>query len=183
MSNISPRSQSHRDNGGYNWDSFREQALRTADSMDKQYGIPARKKIIAVGTVYPFTTTLAMTFGALSFFPVLTFLAFSFFTLFIILLSGLATALFIAGIIILGAFVILLSIISLIFGFALFFSVSGYMVYLAYRFAFHVQGVQGQGAGAWLEETLLRFRLIDINEVRETLASNGATKYPDGKVE
>ncbi|CAE6494245.1 unnamed protein product [Rhizoctonia solani] len=179
MSNISSSSQSR----GYNWDNFREQALRTADSMDKQYGIPARKKLVAVGTVYPFTTTLAVTFGALSFFPVLTFLTFSFFTLFVLLLSGLATALFLAGIIILGACVILLSIISLIFGFALFFSVSGYMVYLAYRFAFHVQANQGQGAGAWLEETLLRFKLIDINEVRETLASDGVTKYPDGKVE
>ncbi|CAE6468081.1 unnamed protein product [Rhizoctonia solani] len=183
MSNASYRSSSHRDNGGYNWDNFRGQALRVADSMDKQYGIPARKKLIAVGTVYPFTTTLAITFGALSFFPVLTFLIFSFFTLFIFLLSGLATALVFAGIIILGACIILLSVISLIFGFALFFSVSGYMIYLAYRLAFHLQGSEGQGVGAWVEETLLRFRLIDIHEVREALASDGATKYPDGKVE
>ncbi|CUA71873.1 hypothetical protein RSOLAG22IIIB_04819 [Rhizoctonia solani] len=139
MSGPSSHSQSYRNNGVYNWDNFREQALRAADSMDKQYGIPARKKLVAVGTVYPFTTTLALTFGALSFFPVLTFLVFSFFTLFIFLLSGLATSLVLAGIVILGACVILLTIISLILGFALFFSVSGYMIYLAYRFAFHVQ--------------------------------------------
>ncbi|CAE6423844.1 unnamed protein product [Rhizoctonia solani] len=182
MSSSSYRS-SHRDNGGYNWDNFREQALRAADSMDKQYGIPARKKLIAVGSVYPFTTALTVIFGALSFFPVLTFLIFSFFTLFILLLSGLATALVLAGTVILGACIILLSVISLIFGFALFFSVSGYMVYLTYRLAFHVQASEGQGVGAWIEETLLRFRLIDIQEVQETLASNGATKYPDGKVD
>jgi hypothetical protein len=57
------------------------------------------------------------------------------------------------------------------------------VVYLAYRFAFHVKGNEGGGMGAWVEETLLRFRLVDIHEVRETLASNGKAKYPDGKVE
>ncbi|KAJ1301010.1 hypothetical protein OPQ81_003433 [Rhizoctonia solani] len=182
MSNSSSRS-SYRDSGGNNWDNFREQALRAADSLDRQYGIPARKKLMAVGSAYPFTTTLAVTFGALSFFPVLTFLVFSFFTLFTFLLCGLATSLVFAGIVILGACVILLSVISLIFGFAIFFSVSGFMVYLAYRLAFHIQASEGQGVGAWIKETLLRFRLIDVNEFRETVASNGATRYPDGKVE
>ncbi|KAF8684931.1 hypothetical protein RHS04_00843 [Rhizoctonia solani] len=191
-------------NRGYNWDGFRQQALNVADSIDKQYGIPARNKIVAVGSVYPFTTTLAVTFGALSFFPVITFLwvfplvewfdqqpsnlshscrTFSFFTLFIFLLSGLATALVLAGIVILGACIILLSVLSFALGFALFFSISGLIVYLAYRLAFHVQANEGGGAGAWVEETLLRLKLVDINEVRETLASKGEKKYPDGKVE
>ncbi|KDN46520.1 hypothetical protein RSAG8_04173, partial [Rhizoctonia solani AG-8 WAC10335] len=31
MSNANYRSSSHRDNGGYNWDNFRGQALRVAD--------------------------------------------------------------------------------------------------------------------------------------------------------
>ncbi|CAE6372599.1 unnamed protein product [Rhizoctonia solani] len=183
MSDMNHRASSHRDSGGYNWNNFRQQALAAADSMDKQYGIPTRNKIISVGSVYPFTTTLAVTFGALAFFPVLTFLIFSFFTLFIFLLSGLTTALILAGIVILGACVILLSVLSFALGFSLFFSISGFMVYLAYRFAFHVQANEGGGMGAWVEETLLRFKLVDINEVRETLASNGKAKYPDGKVE
>ncbi|CAE6426101.1 unnamed protein product [Rhizoctonia solani] len=170
-------------NRGYNWDGFRQQALNVADSIDKQYGIPARNKIVAVGSVYPFTTTLAVTFGALSFFPVITFLTFSFFTLFIFLLSGLATALVLAGIVILGACIILLSVLSFALGFAFFFSISGLIVYLAYRLAFHVQANEGGGVGAWVEETLLRLKLVDINEVRETLASKGEKKYPDGKVE
>ncbi|CAE6478822.1 unnamed protein product, partial [Rhizoctonia solani] len=180
MSNARHRSQSHRDNGRYNWDNFREQALRAVDNMDRQ---SAWKKFATVGSAYPFTTTLTVTFGVLSLFPVLTFLVLSFFasllflllglatalgltgtiipgslkilgnsplihdiqtltvafgplsffpvlTLLVIffltpllyLLSGLATALVLTGIVILGAFVMLLSIISLIFGFALFFS-------------------------------------------------------------
>ncbi|ELU38619.1 hypothetical protein AG1IA_07346 [Rhizoctonia solani AG-1 IA] len=154
-------------NRGYNWDGFRQQALNVADSIDKQYGIPARNKIVAVGS------TLAVTFGALSFFPVITFLwVFPLVEWFDQQPSNLS-----------HSCIILLSVLSFALGFALFFSISGLIVYLAYRLAFHVQANEGGGAGAWVEETLLRLKLVDINEVRETLASKGEKKYPDGKVE
>jgi len=115
------------------------------------------------------------------FFPILMFVGFSTFIVVSFTLTALATVLVFSGAIILGAALILLAVISIVFGFAVFLTVSGFLVYIAYRLAFHVKAPGGRGIGAWRTETAMRFGLVDVRGMRDALASS-ETKPADGKV-
>ncbi|KAG9073423.1 hypothetical protein FS749_015240 [Ceratobasidium sp. UAMH 11750] len=162
------------------WNEFVQEADRKRDGYEKQYGVPARRKLVAVGSAYPFTTVLALVFAGLALFPVLTFLGFSAFVLVSFTLTALTFALVFAGIIILGAGVVLLGVTAIAFSFALFLTVSGFIAYTAYRLVFHVQSPEGQGFGAWKAETMMRFGLVDVAGVRAALASSGPRPTANG---
>jgi hypothetical protein len=78
---------------------------------------------------------------------------------------------------------ILLGAIALAFGFSIFLTVSGFVIYITYRFVFHVQAYEGRGVGAWVAETMTRFGLIDVNEVQKALSASSEPKLPNGKAE
>lgn len=169
--NSSHRSASQRTGADGALNNFLDQAYRTGANVDQVYGVPARKKILAVGGVYPFTTALALTFGALSLLPILTFIGFALFTFISSVSTAILAALAFSGVVILGAGAILLGVLSFAFGVSVFFTVSGFMMFIAYRLAFHTQARDGQGVGAWITETMMRFGLVDIDGMRVALAT------------
>ncbi|KAG9091029.1 hypothetical protein FRC06_000743 [Ceratobasidium sp. 370] len=162
------------------WNEFMTEADKTRDVYEKQYGIPARRKLVAVGSAYPFTTAVALVFAGLALIPVLTFLGFSTFILASFTLTALTFALVFAGTIILGASAILLGVIAMAFGSALFLTVSGFMAYTTYRLAFHIRSSEGRGFGAWKAETMMRFGLVDVAGVRAALADSGSQPVVNG---
>ncbi|KAF8607236.1 hypothetical protein BDV93DRAFT_542220 [Ceratobasidium sp. AG-I] len=161
---------------------FMADAYQAGESVDQKYGVPARKKVLSIGSVYPFTTALALVFAALAFVPVFTFLGFSAFILVSFLSTALITAVVLAGAIILGAGLILLSVISIAFGFAVFLTISAFMAYITYRFAFHTNSRDGSGFGAWKAETAMRFGIVDVRDMRTALASSEPKAPPFEKI-
>lgn len=157
------------------------EAYQAGESVDRKYGAPARKKVLTVGSVYPFTTALALVFSALAFVPIFTFLGFSAFILVTFLSTALIAVLVFAGTIILGAGLILLAVISVAFGFSVFLTISGFIAYIAYRLAFHTNAVEGRGFGAWKAETAMRFGVVDVRGMRDALA-NSEPKPPVEKI-
>ncbi|KAB5593345.1 Transmembrane protein [Ceratobasidium theobromae] len=170
-----------REGGNGTLGNFFDRAYHVGESMDQTYGVPARKKLLVIGSVYPFTTVLALVFGTLALFPILTFVGFSIFVLLSFVSTALIGSLVLAGLVIFGAGTILLGIISLALGFSIFLTCSGFMTYISYRLAFHTWGSEGQGVGAWVAETMMRFGLIDVEEVRQALSTNYEPKPADNK--
>ncbi|QRV84817.1 transmembrane protein [Ceratobasidium sp. AG-Ba] len=164
------------------WNEFMSEAYQTGERYEKQYGIPARKKLVTVGSAYPFTTALGVVFLALALFPILIFLGFSAFILTTFLSTALIFAIIFAGTIIVGAGTLLLGVMSMTFGFSLFLTVSGFMAFITYRLYFHLREPDGRGLGAWKAETMMRFGLVDVAGMRGALASSGSRPaLPNGK--
>ncbi|KAG8695161.1 hypothetical protein FRC09_009359 [Ceratobasidium sp. 395] len=170
-----------RKSAGGVWNEFVTEAYKTGEVYEKQYGIPARKRLATVGGAYPFTTALGIVFVGLALLPVLTFLGFSAFILISFVSTALVLALIFAGAIILAASAILLGVISMAFGFALFLTISGFMAFISYRLVFHVRSPEGRGLGAWKTETMMRFGLVDVGAVRDAFANSGSRPTINGK--
>jgi hypothetical protein len=77
---------------------------------------------------------------------------------------------------------ILLAVISLAFGFALFLTISGFTTYIAYRLVFHVRAPEGRGLGAWKAETMMRFGLVDVSGMRAALETPDSKPAANGKI-
>ena len=168
---MSYRSGTQRTGANDTLNNFLDQAYQTGAKIDRDYGIPARKKVLVVGSVYPFTTSLVLVFGALAIIPILTFIGFSLFIFFTFVTTAFIAALTFSGTFILGAGALLLGVLSLAFGFSLFIAVSGFAGFIFFRLLFHLQARDGQGVGAWMTETMMRFGLVDIDEVRTALSA------------
>ncbi|KAG8686785.1 hypothetical protein FRC09_013926 [Ceratobasidium sp. 395] len=173
-----------RKSAGGVWNEFVTEAYKTGEVYEKQYGIPARKRLATVGGAYPFTTVSENhSQSLLKHSPIYFDLprGFSAFILISFVSTALVLALVFAGAIILGASAILLCVISMTFGFALFLTISGFMAFISYRLVFHVRSPEGQGLGAWKTETMMRFGLVDVGAVRDAFANSGSRPTINGK--
>ncbi|KAJ7084020.1 hypothetical protein B0H15DRAFT_404179 [Mycena belliarum] len=128
-----------------------------ADQFEESYGRPALKTASSLFDEYPISSTFIAIFSALAFFPVLTFLAISIFTVVSFSFLALCCALIASSAVLLLFFSILVLILVATFFTSGFLTVLAISTYLAYRFVTLVRSNGRDGVANWAFETKDRF--------------------------
>ncbi|KAJ6494673.1 hypothetical protein C8R47DRAFT_1116736 [Mycena vitilis] len=133
-------------------------AVRTyADQFEKSYARPALKTTSAFFDKHPISSTYLVIFSSLSFFPVLTFIALSVFTIVSLSFLALSIAFVISSVIVLVFLALLALCLVTIFFASGFFTVLVISTYLGYRFVTLVRSDGRGGVSNWAVETKDRF--------------------------
>ncbi|KAJ7028683.1 hypothetical protein C8F04DRAFT_1043758 [Mycena alexandri] len=133
-------------------------AVRTyADQFEASYARPALNTTSAFFDEYPISSTFIAIFSALAFFPVITFIALSLFTIVSLSFLGLCCAFVVSSAIVLFFLSILVLTLVTTFFASGFFTVLAISTYLAYRFVTLVRSSGRDGVSSWAIETKGRF--------------------------
>ncbi|KAJ7507176.1 hypothetical protein B0H11DRAFT_1970593 [Mycena galericulata] len=128
-----------------------------ADRFETSYARPALKTTTAFFDEYPISSTFIAIFSALAFFPVITFLALSLFTVLSFSFLALCCAFVAASAVVLFFLSILVLILVATFFASGFFTVLAISSYIAYRFFVLVRSNGRQGLSNWAVEVKGRF--------------------------
>ncbi|KAJ6588284.1 hypothetical protein B0H19DRAFT_912335, partial [Mycena capillaripes] len=128
-----------------------------ADQFEKSYARPALKTTSVFFDDHPISSTFIAIFSSLAFFPLITFLALSLFTVVSLLFLALGCAFVVSSAIVLFFLSILALCLATIFFVSGFFTVLVITAYLAYRFVTLVRSNGREGVSGWAVETKDRF--------------------------
>ncbi|KAJ7845898.1 hypothetical protein B0H13DRAFT_115555 [Mycena leptocephala] len=141
-----------------------------ADQFETTYARPALKTTSAFFDEYPVSSTFIAIFSALAFFPVITFIALSLFTIISLSFLGLCCAFVVSSAIVLFFLSILVLCLVSTFFASGFFTVLAISTYLAYRFVTLVRSNGRDGVSSWALETKGRFIQSERREASDESA-------------
>ncbi|KAJ7164875.1 hypothetical protein C8R46DRAFT_901180 [Mycena filopes] len=138
-----------------------------ADEFEASYAQPALQTASAFFNEYPISSTFIAIFSALAFFPVITFIALSLFTIVSLSFLALCCAFVVSSAIVLFFVSILVLVLVASFFASGFFTVLAISSYLAFRFVTLVRSSGREGVSTWAAETKNRFIHSNRREVSD----------------
>ncbi|KAJ7253032.1 hypothetical protein B0H12DRAFT_601722 [Mycena haematopus] len=128
-----------------------------ADKFERAYGRPALQTTSAFFDEYPISSIFIAIFSSLAFFPVITFLALSVFTIVSLSFLALCCAFVVSSAVVLFFLSILVVSLAVAFFASGFFTVLAISTYLVYRFITLVRSRGREGVHSWAVEAKTRF--------------------------
>ncbi|KDQ19143.1 hypothetical protein BOTBODRAFT_42031 [Botryobasidium botryosum FD-172 SS1] len=130
-----------------------------AERLEADVFIPGYRVFVEMSNVNPFTTIFLGLFSAVAIPFLLSFIGFASFVFALLLTIAIGGAFICATTIVGIVAIFLFAILSIVLLISLFFTATGFALFLCLRLIFHTQDVRGKGIAGWKEECSNRIGL------------------------